>query len=327
MREQLLGYLLGALEPQECEQVEEHLASDRVLQQELELLRTSLEPLELDDELYVPPSGLAAETCALVAKQSQAATPASRLTSGEAASSTSNAWRFIDWAVAVGIFVAGTMLFFPALQCSRVNSQLARCQYNLHQLYLSQAEFSNRNQGYFPAIPLTGNLAAAGVYAPKLHDKQYFQDSRLVVCPSSALAQEGNFRIPTAEEVLAASGADLVELRRMMGGSYGYHIGHMENGHIHGTRNLQRASFAIMADAPSLQLPNYQSENHGGHGQNVTFEDGHVKFLTSCQIRDSRDNIYCNDEGKLAPGLNADDSVIGHSGLMPVAYYPDGHGY
>ena len=56
------------------------------------------------------------------------------------------------------------------------------------------------------------------------------------------------------------------------------------------------------------------------------FEDGHVEFLTSCQISDSRDNIYCNDEGKLAPGVNADDAVIGFSGLMPVAYYPEDHG-
>src|SRR5262249_25535419 len=112
MREQLLGYLLGALEPQECEQVEEQLASDHVLQRELELLRGALEPLEMDDESFDPPHDLAADTCVSVAKQAASVAPAARAATGETSpAATSAAWRFIDWAVAVGIFVAGTMLF------------------------------------------------------------------------------------------------------------------------------------------------------------------------------------------------------------------------
>ena len=48
MQDQLLGYLLNALEPSEHELVEQQLATDRQLQQELELLRNSIEPLEAE---------------------------------------------------------------------------------------------------------------------------------------------------------------------------------------------------------------------------------------------------------------------------------------
>ena len=61
-----------------------------------------------------------------------------------------------------------------------------------------------------------------------------------------------------------------------MGGSYGYCIGYVDQGVYQPTRNLGRPGFAIMADAPCEDRPGRQSDNHGGRGQNVLFEDGHV---------------------------------------------------
>jgi hypothetical protein len=75
------------------------------------------------------------------------------------------------------------------------------------------------------------------------------------------------------------------------------------------TQNLHRTSFAIMADAPSSQNPSL-SLNHGGSGQNVLFEDGHVQYLTTCTAHGCQDNIFLNDEGQAEPGLHVHDAVI-----------------
>ena len=46
MRDQLVGYMLNALDPSEHDRIEEQLSTDHALRQELELLGTSLEPLQ-----------------------------------------------------------------------------------------------------------------------------------------------------------------------------------------------------------------------------------------------------------------------------------------
>ncbi|HZZ72341.1 MAG TPA: hypothetical protein VFE24_08810, partial [Pirellulales bacterium] len=141
MRNQLIGYLLGALDPQECEQVEAQLAEDRELQNELELLRDGLEPLEQDEQTFQPPAGLAARACLAVAQRVQAASQAARNLGVEGAGSGMRS-RLVDWCVAVGIFVAASFLFVPALQYSRVNSQTAGCQRNLQALAVAHDQCS-----------------------------------------------------------------------------------------------------------------------------------------------------------------------------------------
>ena len=67
MQEQLLGYLLGALDPDEHSEVEEKLSDDPLLRYQLEELRTELAPLEAARGSYEPPLALAARTCEMVA--------------------------------------------------------------------------------------------------------------------------------------------------------------------------------------------------------------------------------------------------------------------
>ena len=102
-----------------------------------------------------------------------------------------------------------------------------------------------------------------------------------------------------------------------MGGSYGYCIGYMDNGVLHATKNLGRENFAIMADAPREERPDRQSADHGGRGQNVLFEDGHVGFLTSSRPSGWSDDIFANDRNQVAAGVHRDDSVIVSSGVAP----------
>src|SRR5688572_19191365 len=72
-REQLLGYLLGALEDPEREQVERELAVNARLRDELAEIKAALDKVGLSDspEPVEPPAGLAERTCQFIAEQSQ----------------------------------------------------------------------------------------------------------------------------------------------------------------------------------------------------------------------------------------------------------------
>jgi hypothetical protein len=68
-QEQLLGYLLDALEDDERQQLHNDLARDPQLRQQLESLRAVLGPMEPGREPLEAPPGLARRTCQHVAAQ------------------------------------------------------------------------------------------------------------------------------------------------------------------------------------------------------------------------------------------------------------------
>jgi hypothetical protein len=312
MREHLVGYLLGALDPAEVAAVELRLERDPQLRHELEVLRAKLLPLADADEPDVePPEGLAARTCRYVM---------SRVGPRAGQFAASSQWRPQDVLVAAGILVVASMLISPALLNGRSSAQLRICQQNLATLGRALNDYSQYHDGSFPVVPAEGNLAAAGIYAPILWESGLIE-AHDVVCPSSTLASEladepAEFRIPTLAEVQTASHAQRARLHRRMGGSYGYSLGYIHHGQYHGLRNRARASFALMADAPGQHAP-AGSPNHGSAGQNVLFEDGHVKFLKHC-IADGEDHIFQNNLGYVGAGIGPHDSVIASSASAPV---------
>ena len=68
--ENLLGYLLGALETDDLEQLSLAIESDPELRRQLELLREALEPLELCREAIDAPPDLAIRTWGLIRQES-----------------------------------------------------------------------------------------------------------------------------------------------------------------------------------------------------------------------------------------------------------------
>ena len=62
MRHELIGYLLGVLDPAEQRLVEQQLARDENLRREMERIRAKLESLR-DEEVGDPPPDLVARTC------------------------------------------------------------------------------------------------------------------------------------------------------------------------------------------------------------------------------------------------------------------------
>ncbi len=315
MRENLIGYLLNALDPAEHAMVEAHLNRDPELKRELELLSRSLEPLAADQGHCDPPLGLALRTCEFVAVQSKVQLPPRPVTT------IPSRWSMGDLAVAAGVFLAATLLFWPAMNQSRFAARLRGCQNNLRQLGMSMGTYSEMFPGQFPALQIENSRAnRAGIYAVILRDQGLIPQTHILICPASEMAEErDNFNVPTYQEVMLARAQQLAAMQRRMGGSYGYSLGFYHQGRYNSPTNKGRSTHALMADAPNAKAAHHASMNHGGCGQNVLFEDLHVKFMTTCRAYGcNNDHIFENEEGQPYAGLHEDDVVLGASDAMPM---------
>ncbi|MEX2187941.1 MAG: hypothetical protein WD875_14140 [Pirellulales bacterium] len=236
-------------------------------------------------------------------------------------------WRFIDTAIALGAIAAAALFFFPALVQSRQLAQMAQCQGNLQTVGKALAQYAQigPGRGFYPSIPREGNHAVAGIYGVRLLEDGFLDSAKRLVCPSSRLAATGKpLVVPTSAELDAASGEPLREYQRTMGGSYGYALGFVNNGHYVPTQSRGVRWNPILADAydPYDGRPN--SCNHGGCGQNVLFDNGVVGYMSNCRIVDSTDegdiddeDIFRNARHEIAAGLGRFDFVLGESSSSP----------
>lgn len=321
VRDQLLGHLLGALEDSEQSELEARLKHDSKLRRKSSLLKRRLELLSAARTDFDPPPGLAQRTARLVA--STTAAQRRPMSPETAPPSRIGRFSFQDAAVAACVLVAASLLIFPAINYSRFQSRLITCQDRLRQLGAAMKQYAGQHDDYFPQIPTSGKTSVAGIYAPMLRDDDLLKDVQWIICPGSELAGQEPFRVPSVGELRSAPPERLVQVRRWLGGSYGYCLGYMRNGRYHPTRDLNRSNFVLMADAPG-SLPGLQSTNHGGRGQNVLFEDAHVEFVTSSRPFEQADDFYANDLGQVAAGIHRDDSVIGSGTSPPIVYVSGG---
>ncbi len=304
--QQLLGYLLGALEEDEHQEVETQLRHDPALCAELARLRQCLEPLEQSWQPICAPPGLWQRTCHFVDVAARAVPAALMARRGN--------WSLRDVAAVAAVLIAGCLLLFPAVNRSRFQAAVHGCQDNLRQWGGGLKHFAADHNGQFPRMPQEGNDAIGCFYAPLLRDYGLVTDARYLVCPAAPPRQRAIY-VPSCEELRAATPPELAELRRKMGGDYGYHLGILLDGRYVAVRDQNRSTFAIMGDSPSPSLDGEPSGNHGRQGQNVLFEDGSVRFmawddLTRGCVLLCGDLLFLNDQSEVAPGKHTGDAVI-----------------
>lgn len=336
VQQEVIGYLLDALDESERESVSKRLQSDPEYRREWQDARRrlgSLNKAEASGPTLRVPSDLTQRTVDKVMERAKKSGPLSgRLRNmtpstsphgagGWGVSGRGGGYRitWVDLAIVGTIAMIAGLILAPAIHTMRSQARVVACQNNLHNVGIALAEYCQKNHDCFPEVPSQSKLANPGIYAPLLLSNGLLTDPRTLVCPESPLAEVKDFHIASNEELLAADGPKELELKAQLGGSYGYCLDHVEGGHLEPTHNRSRDYFAIMADAPSLMRPDRQSENHGGQGQNVLYEDLHVKFLTLTHAESSLDDIFENDDHQVGPGLQCDDSVIVGSGT-PVVY-------
>ena len=352
--ENLLGYLLGALDGAEHEEVRRELENNPALREKLDMLELRLAPLEEDRWQHEPPAGLAAATCQFVAETAREVRPRRQANSRFSQvfsewNPQKHGWDMIDAAVAAGIFFAAALLFFPAIAGSRDQARRLACENNLRTSSVALSMFGERNNlawgaanltnvsntaeklaeanatnqrlwlstGSFPYIPATGKTGVAGFYAPQLVQGGFQTDHSVFLCPSSNLGANGrhHFFVPSIEQIESANGESLISLQRNMGGSYMYTLGHISSRRHQATRNLGRSHFPIMSDGFFTQNNGGSILMHGGKGMNIAFEDGHVKFIVNIG---QHHDFFTSDRGLVEAGRNANDAVLGHSWTRPL---------
>jgi prepilin-type processing-associated H-X9-DG protein len=233
-----------------------------------------------------------------------------------------------ELAAAICVTMILATIILPAIHDSRVMARRDGCQNNLRQITQGIWAFADANNSAIPWVPDVGKDAFAGIFSVRLADGHYVDRqhlAELLVCPATIRVgewqQDGYLMqmfVPTHEQVMAASGVSLANLRRRLAGSYAYRFGYVNDfGHYCEWRLDRSPHSAILSDAPSLSREGFQSANHGGWGQNVAYADGHVAFVFGCRSAAGGDHLYLNDDGLRAAPRGEKDSVLGRSDESP----------
>ena len=330
MRELLVRYLLGELNSQEAEQLEAQLRDSPELRRELEYLRGCFSDCdeEVVDESPTPiaGNGLAERTLDRVCGESPcpevARTPEEVAAAYDPPAGTPS-WSLADLTVAGGVFLAISMLFLPALRQSRDAARRNGCADNLRQVGTMLIGYSEAHGGFYPTPTRQENAGIFGVYLVEEDYATSNELAQLLLCRSSPMADAiANHRmlihIPTMRELETATPAQRCAWKKSMSPCYAYLLGFVEGDRHCAVRNEHSCRKAVLADTPSDRLGNMISANHGGCGQNVLFQDGHVCYLKRCTAPKGQiDAIYLNDAGQQAAGLDRDDTVLGGSDTTP----------
>jgi prepilin-type processing-associated H-X9-DG protein len=328
MKEQLLGYVLNTLDEETAQQVEAWLEKDPEARAQEVLLRRAVEPLGADRDDPDPPAGLAVRTIGRIAEhlcaprtlpQAPAPVPASF-------SSGRSRWRRADFAVAASLFVVAGALVIAGVFHVREAWAVTACQNNLrefhpaHNCYFDKhGEYANVRQAKDKKQkPVHPENAVAGMVVPMLISTGCLDPNTSISCPGNGDPQP----CPLSLEQLAnLSAAEFAERAATLSGCYAYCLGYVDEGrNYHSPRRAAdtlQATTPIMADCPPPDPTQPEnSRNHGGRGQNVLFQDGHVIFLKNRFV--GKDDIYLNNKNEPAAGIGADDIVLGSSATKPM---------
>lgn len=302
----LLDLSLNQVEPPRLADLDRQLADDPGAARVLDLLSRNLERL-LDDGLgeLEPPAGLARRTTARVTQQ------APRRSLLEFAP-VRVPFRWADVAVAAGILVAGLLTLIPAVQRARFRADLAGCTFNLRGLGTALSHYSGQH-GSYPYIPPGSPGSRAGAFVFLLNDAGLLPDTTPLDCPGDGKSllkpplpglkdachqEEGDHKCPPC-------------LRQI---DYAYTLGYRHpTGRPGPISSRLQAAIPLLSDTPGHdenRILEGNSRNHGGHGQNVLFTDGHVSWHPSRRLSPTDSDMFLNQHLRVAPGVHADDAVL-----------------
>ncbi len=320
MDENLIGYLLDALDSDTRQETEKYLLKNPTARLRLETLRQALEPLGADRESDDPPPDLWVRTLARVAEYRSGHLPAAPKFASDQPIHRSW-WRRADVLVAASVLLCVSLMIGPVLSRIRFRRDLVACQDNLHNFYVGVKDFSDRHHGSFPdvatAVPAPWNVA--GNFVPILMEEGLIGDNVSVQCPASGQMTPPQY---TLQDLRNMDAEQLDSRVWSQGGGYSYSLGYKDNLGEHGPRidpQLLSSMRPLIADRPPRDImlgTTANSPNHGGAGQNVLFMDGHVAYCTQrvlpCAIG-GFDDIYLNQDNQVHAGRTPWDTVLGDS--------------
>jgi hypothetical protein len=332
----LLGYLLDALDPEAQQEVELHLRRRPGAEQELDLLRQALEPLALDRESadYEPPPGLRVRTLARVAeyrcRELEPPRPAPVLRPNVAAARSW--WSRADVLVAASLLLIAFPLLFPVLARLQQRRNIIECQNNLHLLYTAIVEYGQHHQGQLPRLQDQPPQNFAGVAVPILYQDGFLTPQIKLACPATGRQPAEPVSLARLQDLYETDRERFEQYIREIGGCYAYPLGYRAEGQLRGFElpvpGRGDDLLPILADRPPFEdgsdLLTGNSQNHGGAGQNVLRLGGQVQWYTSRNVGPDGDDIYLNRRQELDAGVDRLDAVLAASGVRvkPVGQQP-----
>ncbi|MCE9534561.1 MAG: hypothetical protein K8T89_26075 [Planctomycetes bacterium] len=323
MEDELVGYLIGALDPETHRQVSAWLSENPERGIKLERLRRVLEPLAVDQETIEPPADLAVRTISFVAEH---------LVSEQGAvvsSGTSQVSEFIrslsrpvpslnvggspifprtgsevggpaprrrNFAVMGGLSTAVVLIAIAGIVTVRQTQEVKACQNKMRTVHQALTNYSDLNGHQFPQVMPDEDVQMT---MSKFQRSGMMPDHAHLICP-------GTGHVKAAVPVL----------------DYAYSLGYRdENGTLRGVmHNGENEQFPILADAPERQVGGAAPINHR-KGQNVLFAGGHVRFcanpMVGPTVNGETDDIYYNTAREPHAGTHRWDSVLGCANEHP----------
>ena len=323
--EDLIGYLLDALDPDDRVAAEAHLRASPDAAVRLDELRLALAPLEADREPPAPPAGLALGTLARVAEYIAEHEPCREVPLGAEAVARSvtleeplafpapprpmrNPPRDEPEHTALGgrfrfdILVAGCIalfaggLVFSAVGKIRANNQMVACQNTLRTIHVGLSGYADTHGGRYPQVGV-GSTPTAETFAQVLCDSGQLPAGFRPCCPAAVTAPGSvgytytlGYRTPVGLQGLSRNDA------------------------LVGEHDL----VPISADFPTATTaPTAGPTCAHRRGMNVLFVGGHVQVTTSALVGPNGDDIVRNLYGAVAAGAGRRDSVLGRPGDRP----------
>lgn len=305
--DEMIDYVLGQVDGAERERLELALRDDDETSVQVERLRRSIYRLLDDGTPFEHPPGLAERTVAFVARNRRRTRPLADLVPMRVP------FRWADFAVAAGIFVAGVLTLLPAVQRSRERMNQAGCVFNLQQLGNSFGQYATVNQ-LMPYPPPSKADAPAGSFAAMLHDAGVLDDPKLLDCPCNGPCAHVDGQLVGFDQLEHIRRTDPARCRHMVSFDYAYNIGYHHAPQHTGPLDFEHSSqVPVLADQPNhadslIRAGN--SPNHAGRGQNVLFGDGSVRWYRTRHVSPKDPDLYLNNDHQPRPGLHEGDSVL-----------------
>jgi hypothetical protein len=329
MEENLVGYLLGALDPDVEREVEAYLRAQPEAAKNLELLRQALEPLAADRDSPVPPPELRMRTLAWVAEYRCRDLP--RVLAAPPIRSRAPVrswWRRADVLVAASVLLLLLPLIPPGLNRLRHQHGILACQNNLRGFYHALMSYSALHDGALPKVEEQPPRHVAGIFVPILHDESLLGKNVSVDCPANGYRAPPEVSLQDLERELAAGQHQFMRCARQLAGCYAYSLGYRDSEkRLCGLRfepdQPNNDFLPIMADCPPFDQTNYSletaanSRNHDGAGQNVLYLSGRSAFSKNRTVGVNGNDIYLNKNRRPEAGIDRWDSVLGASGFHP----------
>jgi hypothetical protein len=320
MDEDLVGYVLDALDPDARQEVETRLEEQPQARARLERLRRVLEPLAADAEAGEPPAGLALSALARIAEYRcrrlpdapppsafQRVTPPSRRMPRRA-----------DLLVAAALLILISGLALPGIRrLWHVYNHRATCADNLRVLWTGLQAYGNSHEGMLPQVEERGPRSVAGIFVPVLHEAGVLRSDARLVCPGDDTQPLPTpHRLGTLEELYRSRPEAFLRAAHDLAGSYAYSMGYKEGDVLQGLRCDSGDLLPVMADRLPCAAPG-NSPNHGGAGQNVLYLGGKVRWCANRSAGIDGDDIYLNRRNEVHAGLAREDTVLGCSDSSP----------